>query len=270
MSILQNLNHRILGDDTQNRWVFMHGLMGYLQNWGAITRGLQPRQCLTYDQRGHGLSFQPAIGYSAKQYAQDADELTSALGWDHFTLVGHSMGGRNALHFAAMYPNKVKRLIVEDIGPDAKAGSHLYYEKMLASVPTPFASREAVMNFFKQEWSQFFQPKERIEVLSAFLAANIVEKSNGVWDWRFNKAGIIESVKSGHVMDSWDCVRQLKCPTLWVRGENSKELSQETYEKILETNPLIQGVVIPGAGHWVHSEKTQEFLQALLAFEAQT
>ncbi len=270
MSLQDRFNYRIQGEDTENRWVFMHGLMGYLQNWGAVTRALQPRQTLSYDQRGHGLSFQPETGYAAADYAADGDQLTTDLGWTEFTLVGHSMGGRNALHFASMYPHKVKRLIIEDIGPESRPQAHEYYEKMLASVPTPFSSKEQVQSFFKNEWKNHFQPKEKIEVLAAFLAANIVEKSPGHWDWRFWAPGIIESVREGRRSESWDHIKNLECPTLWIRGQNSQELSQDSFEKILQANPLIQGVVIPGAGHWVHSEKTQEFVQALLAFEAQT
>jgi esterase len=270
MSDQPYFNYRIQGEDSENRWVFMHGLMGYLQNWGAVTRALVPRQTLTYDQRGHGQSFQPKTGYTAQDYASDADQLTRDLGWDQFTLVGHSMGGRNALHFAHLYPEKVKRLIIEDIGPESRPMAHQYYEKMLASVPTPFSSREQVQNFFKNEWKDRFQPKEKIEVLSAFLAANIVEKSPGHWDWRFWPSGIIESVREGRKDESWLQIKNLKCPTLWIRGENSQELSKESFNKILQANSLIQGVVIPEAGHWVHSEKTQAFVQALLAFEAQT
>jgi len=55
-------------------------------------------------------------------------------------------------------------------------------------------------------------------------------------------------------------------PTLLIRGANSTELSPEIYQQMLAANPLIQGVEIPNAGHWVHSDQTEEFLRALRAF----
>jgi pimeloyl-ACP methyl ester carboxylesterase len=55
-------------------------------------------------------------------------------------------------------------------------------------------------------------------------------------------------------------------PTLWVRGAESRELSRENYEKVLATNPLVQGVEIPNAGHWVHADQADLFTQALKDF----
>lgn len=266
MSVLENINYSITGQVDGRRWVFVHGLMGFLNNWQRITANLTNTECcLCYDQRGHGKSFKPESGYSPEDYAKDLNELTDALGWDRFILVGHSMGGRNVLVFASMFPEKVEKLIIEDIGPEANELSYSYYQDLLNAVPTPFPSREAARDFFKNEFPLKVKTKEPPSVLASFLYANLVEK-NGAWDWRFSKEGILQTVRVGRQTNRWDDVVSLKMPTLWIRGANSKELQAEVFQKILSLNPMIQGVEIEGAGHWIHSEKPHEFSQAVKNF----
>ena len=171
---LSNFNYSVLGANESQRVVFIHGLMAFSANWRKIASRLQNDfQCLIYDQRGHGRSFKPENGYSPEVFAEDLNKITDQLGWDSFHLVGHSMGGRNAMVFADMYPQKVRSLTIEDIGPDSDSRSVLYYEKMLNSVPTPFHSKEEMKQFFSTHFEKNFSSKEPISVLSSFLQANI-------------------------------------------------------------------------------------------------
>ncbi len=266
MSILDDINYTITGPENGRRWAFVHGLMGFLNNWQKITNGLSATECcLTYDQRGHGKSFQPATGYTPEDYAQDLKDLTDALGWDRFILVGHSMGGRNVVAFASMFPEKVEKLIVEDIGPESSNTATDYYQKLLDAVPTPFESREAARDFFKIEFPTKVATREPASVLAGFLFANLADKG-GKWDWKFSKQGILETVRVGRLKDRWIDIESLKMPTLWIRGENSRELRPEIYQRILASNQMIRGVEIAGAGHWIHSEKPAEFSQAIKNF----
>jgi esterase len=267
MSILEKINYQVSGQPEGRRWVFVHGLMGFLNNWKRIVTDLSPTECcLTYDQRGHGKSFKPETGYAPEDFAQDLKDLTDALGWERFILVGHSMGGRNVVVFASLFPEKVEKLVVEDIGPESNLNAIEYYQNLLDAVPTPFLNRELAREFFRQEFGSRVKTREPAQVLSSFLYANLEEKENGLWDWRFHKGGILETVRAGRHLDRWGAVQGLRVPTLWVRGGLSQELRAETFHKILSCNPLIQGVEIEGAGHWIHSEKPQEFSQALKNF----
>ena len=123
---LSNFNYSVLGNAESPRVVFIHGLMAFSANWRKIASRLQNDfQCLIYDQRGHGRSFKPDSGYSPEVFAEDLNKITNELGWDSFHLVGHSMGGRNAIVFADLYPQKVTTLTIEDMGPEADSRSHL-------------------------------------------------------------------------------------------------------------------------------------------------
>jgi pimeloyl-ACP methyl ester carboxylesterase len=267
MAYLDNFNHQFYGPENGRKWVFIHGLMGYGQNWRRIISGLEATErCLAYDQRGHGKSFQPDSGYAPEDYANDLKQIVDEIGWDKFILVGHSMGGRNVLAFASMYPEYVEKLIVEDIGPESNPNAYEYYEYLLNLAPTPFASRDEARKYFMEDFVKTAKTREKVEVMAQYFYSNMVEKPDGTVDWRFSKHGIIESVKAGHTQERWEQIRGLEMPTLWIRGEKSQELKPDIYQRILAENPMIKGVEIQGAGHWVHSDQPQAFIETLKSF----
>lgn len=267
MSYLNNFYHHLYGPEDGRRWVFIHGLMGYGANWRKIIAGLEgSERCLTYDQRGHGRSFHPSQGYGPEDYADDLKKIVDELGWDQFVLVGHSMGGRNVINFASRFPERVSHLIVEDIGAEAKPQAHEYYEDLLDMIPAPFVSREQAKHYFAHDFPQNAKTRENVQVMANYFYSNLVEQPDGTIDWRFSKDGVIASVKEGRSDERWHEVQGLKMPTLLVRGERSQELSRESYQKMLGSNPLIKGVEIPEAGHWVHSDQPQAFLHEIKQF----
>jgi pimeloyl-ACP methyl ester carboxylesterase len=241
--------------------------MAFAANWRKIANKLEVKyQCLIYDQRGHGRSMKPETGYSPSDFAEDLYKITEELGWNDFHLVGHSMGGRVAIVFASLYPQKVKTLCIEDMGADVQPESYKYYEKMLNIVPTPFQSKDEMKAFFDHEFLANFTPHEPPSVLMTFLQANIEEKPNGLYDWKFSKQAVIDIVREGHKHDYWLEISSFKMPVLLIRGEKSHVLSAEEFEKMQQVNPLITGLEIKGAGHWVHYEKYEEFTSALDSF----
>jgi len=143
-----------------------------------------------------------------------------------------------------------------------------YYHNMLGGIPTPFASKDAVKEFFANDFRKIFKSKEPPAVLSTFLQANMEEKANGQYDWRFSKNAVFEIVKEGHLKDRWLEVSSFKMPVLLIRGETSHIFSREAYKKMLAINPNIEGVEIAGTGHWIHYEKFEEFVLCFRNFIA--
>ena len=113
-SFLSQFHYSVVGNpENPKKIVFVHGLMAFAANWRKIASRLENDFCcLIYDQRGHGRSFKPETGYSTKDFAMDLNKITSELGWSEFHLVGHSMGGRNAMVFAHLFPEKVKTFVL--------------------------------------------------------------------------------------------------------------------------------------------------------------
>jgi esterase len=267
-SYLAQFNYQLLGPENGRRWVFLHGLMGYALNWRRIATGLQQTErILIYDQRGHGKSWKPLTGYAAEDYAQDLHLILEELGWEKIILVGHSMGGRNALEFAHLFPEKVDRLVIEDIGPEGDPKAVDYYHWLFGLIPTPFDSKLKAKEFFLNEFKSKVQGRsQNPETLGQYLYSNIIDREDGKADWRFSKEAMIASVVQGRAQDRWSELRALPMPTLVIRGENSGELSRQTFEHMVLANPRIEGVEISNAGHWVHSDQPEEFLQAIRKF----
>jgi pimeloyl-ACP methyl ester carboxylesterase len=265
-SYLSQFFYTLSGPENGRKWVFLHGLMGYASNWRKVLSGMASERVLAFDQRGHGRSFKPASGYASEDYADDLFKISEELGWESFILVGHSMGGRNALAFAHKYPHKVQKLVIEDIGPESSPQAIDYYEKLLGAVPTPFSTKLQAKEFFMNEWPSLGVVHENILALGQYLYSNLEDKADGSVDWRFSKQAIMASVVEGRAKDVWHELRSLTMPTLVIRGENSKELSSEVFQRMCVANPGVRGVQILNAGHWVHADQSQEFLRNILEF----
>src|SRR4030067_2259777 len=69
-------------------------------------------EILAYDQRGLGQTSRPDIPYIMVDYADDANALLGAVGWDRSLVIGISFGGMVAQEFALRYPHRVERLVL--------------------------------------------------------------------------------------------------------------------------------------------------------------
>lgn len=234
--------------------------MGFASNWRSVAKAFEADfHILCYDQRGHGKSFQPESGYAPEDYAEDLKKILDELNWSDVVLVGHSMGARNSNHFAYKNGNYLKALVLEDLGPEANEESIEINRKLMARVPTPFASKKLARAHMTEEFKD--NP-----VLGEYLYTNLKELPNSEVDWRFSKQGILESVKMGRTSDRWHEYEALSLPTLLIRGEDSEEFPADIYESMLNRNTNVKGVQIPGARHWVHFDKKDEFIKCLKEF----
>lgn len=255
----------------QRKWVFLHGLMGYSLNWRKIVSGLEPTDlALIYDQRGHGKSWKPATGYAPEDYAEDLYLILQELEWDKIELVGHSMGGRNALLFADRFAEKINHLIIEDIGPESQERATEYYEKLMAAVPTPFPNKKSAKEFFLNEFPKNKWIRGELETIGLYLYSNLVDLPDGTADWRFSKSGILESVALGRAKDHWREFSLLSVPCLVLRGAQSPDLSPEVYQRMIASNPRVVGRQIDNAGHWIHYDQPEEFIRTIKSFVAGT
>ena len=268
MSYLDNFNYSITGSpERAPKLVFLHGVMGFGLNWRTVSKAFDSQfQCLVYDQRGHGRSFHPENGYAPSDYAQDLKLILDELKWEMVNLVGHSMGGRNALEIAHRFPSRVEKLVIEDIGPVMRETAAESLITLLNSVPVPFESKRLAKEFFETKFLEIFKARPDREGIAQFFYANIVEDKQGRAVWRFSEKGVRESILGGRTQDRWSEIESLKMPTLLVRGELSRDLPRDLFDEVLQRNPTIQGVEIKGAGHWVHSDQPEAFIAALRVF----
>ena len=106
--------------------VCVHGYTSSAQAFNALARHLQDRfHILALDVRGHGESEWSATGaYEYTDQAGDLAAFVDRLELPRFALIGTSMGGIIAMTYAADHGDRLNALVINDIGPDAEAGSN--------------------------------------------------------------------------------------------------------------------------------------------------
>jgi pimeloyl-ACP methyl ester carboxylesterase len=93
--------------------VLLHHFGGSARTWdGVVGRLRDEYDCVTPDLRGFGAANEAAGPYTLVQYAEDVDDLVERLGFERYVLVGHSMGGKIALAFAARRPAGLAALVL--------------------------------------------------------------------------------------------------------------------------------------------------------------
>ena len=96
-----------------HRVIALHGWFGSALGWGHLTDYLNTAQ-FTYvfpDLRGYGSRIDEPGEFTMAEAAADAIALADALGWDRFSLVGHSMSGVAIQHVLDQAPHRVRRLV---------------------------------------------------------------------------------------------------------------------------------------------------------------
>ncbi len=97
--------------------VLLHGITSSSETWLPVMSLLaRNHRVIAPDLLGHGDSAKPRGDYSPGAYAAGVRDLLAALGHDHVTIVGHSMGGGVALQYAYQFPERCQRLVLVSSG----------------------------------------------------------------------------------------------------------------------------------------------------------
>jgi pimeloyl-ACP methyl ester carboxylesterase len=100
-----------------------------------------------------------------------------------------------------------------------------------------------------------------------FLMKNIQRKSQNEFEWKININALYDSMPD--ILDGLDPEKFKNgkgikgFPVLFVKGESSNYLSEMDFPLIKTIFPDAEIVTIPGAGHWVHAEQPEEFLEKI-------
>jgi pimeloyl-ACP methyl ester carboxylesterase len=243
--------------------VLLHGFTGHARTWDAFAEAMTDRyRVLALDQRGHGESaWASPNAYGVDDMREDLAAFVSALGLDRFTLLGLSMGGNVAIHFAGGRPPDLAALVIVDIAPEVEpsgAGriqASVRAKDLFESPDEAFAAARAA-NPIPPEAHH----RHRIE-------HNLMLTEDGRWTWRDDCA--LRAPGAVRVRDpevGWRAVANIAVPTLLVRGELSDLVSPKVAERMLGANPNIRMTTVKGAGHSVPLDQPDAFLVACREF----
>jgi len=257
-------------EGTGSPMVIVHGLYGSSDNWINIGKRLAEKHTVyMIDQRNHGRSpF--ANSHTFDDMRNDLAEFFEKHNIEKATLLGHSMGGKTAMWFAADYPEKIEKLVIADIAPKdyllLKEDSQFYLHQniLLAMQEIDFSkikSRNEVGDFLAQKIDD-----ERIRQL---LLKNVAkDKTRHQYKWRINAKVLydyLDEIVSG-VNRNWldDRIPMMSYPVIFIRGMKSKYILPEDEILIKEIYPDATIIDIPEAGHWLHAEQPKLFMRAVM------
>jgi len=244
--------------------VLLHGITGHARVWDHLAERLVPgRRVLALDQRGHGDSDPaPDDDYRVATMADDVAAFAGSLQLDRFALLGHSMGGRIAIQYAAAHAGRLERLIVVDIGPDIALAGLQRVREMMSKSPERIESEEWAVEYIRRG-----NPLQDVDLLRQRVHHGLKRLPDGELTWKYAK-GLRDMMRAGvrDSVDLWEPLGRIPCPTLVVRGAESDILSSEVAKKMAERLPDGRLVEIAGAGHTVPADRPDDFVRHVRAF----
>jgi pimeloyl-ACP methyl ester carboxylesterase len=240
--------------------VFCHGLFGQGRNWTQVAKQLSgDHRTLLVDMPDHGRS----AWTERFDYPGAADLVAGMLSADDpVALVGHSMGGKIAMLVALRHPEVVERLVVVDVSPVTYRHSDEFRAYIDAMQAVDLASLGR-----RSDADEQLRDAVPDEAVRSFLLQNL-RQDQGEWSWQLNLDVIRRDLAS---LGEWpeDRLTDAKPydgPVLWVAGADSRYVREEHAEAMDRWFPANRRVRIKGAGHWVHSEQPEVFVEVLRRF----
>ncbi len=247
------MNHSLLHYQRQGEGpalIIIHGLFGSARNWRSLAKRYADRfDVIAVDLRNHGESFHaPDMSYPTM--ARDLLDLMDALGLEQAHLLGHSMGGKTAMSFAHLWPDRLKRMVVADIAPVAYGHS---YDGIID--PVMALDLERIRS--RRDADEQLRTAIPDDAVRLFLLQSLVQDGEG-WRWQINWPAIrgnIDRITGFPPIDDW-CI---ETPSLFLRGGFSDYLRDEFWPLIQAhfRHPRLETIV--RAGHWLHAEQPDEF-----------
>ncbi|MCZ2837847.1 alpha/beta fold hydrolase [Modestobacter sp. VKM Ac-2985] len=271
------LSARTVGDSGP-RVVFVHGLFGQGRNWTTIAKALAAdgHRVTLLDLPNHGHSpWTDRVDYvdMAEYVAAELAQLGEPV-----TLVGHSMGGKVAMQLALRRPELLRALVVVDIAPTdyPESGGRTEDPDEEASPFAAFITAMQGMDLEELETREDADQALRAAVPStmvrSFLLQSLVRDGVGEgdgWRWRLNLETLARDLGELRRFPDPPPGASYEGPVLWIAGANSTYVLEEDRPRMDELFPTTRLVRVKNAGHWVHSEQPEVFLETVRRFLAQ-
>ena len=261
--------------------VLLHGKNfcgAYWQETAESLRGAGYRVIIP-DQIGFGKSSKPThYQFSFHQLARNTRELLQSLGVKKADIVGHSMGGMQAVRHALMFPTETRTLVLvnplglEDWqarGVPYQAVDH-WYQQELKQTPEQLKAYQ-LENYYPRGWKPEYN--RWLDLNSALLRhpeyPRVAWLQALAYDMIFTQPVVYE-------------LRAVQVPTLLIIGQSDrtaigKQLAGETTRNLLGNYPALgraaakavpnaRLVALGGIGHLPHIEAFPRFIEPLLTF----
>lgn len=244
--------------------LILHGLYGMSDNWMSIARILSSKNEIWLpDLRNHGHSPHNAI-HTYETMSQDIITFIQTNNIYKPILIGHSMGGKVAMTIAKNNPELLAGLCVVDIAPknfEINETQDLHSHRHIID---SLCSLELGKIKNREEADEILSNSLPSAMLRAFLLKNLQRTPNG-FQWLFNLPVLKKYLPqiAGGFDNNWQQTTITGFPVLFAKGEQSDYITNNDYSHIETIFPSAIIKVIPNAGHWLHAQNSDAFIQAL-------
>ena len=234
--------------------VIVPGITSPAITWEWLAEELaRDHRVLVLDVRGRGLSDHPASGFTLPEYAADVAAAIDEAGYERPAVLGHSMGARIAAAFGVLHPDQAGPLVLVD-PPLTGPGRGEYPTSLEAFMDQLEKARagatvDDIREYFPT-WSDEQLPL-RLEVLPTC-----------------DETAVRETWQNFHDEDVFEYLRQLEPPVLFMVGGESPVIPAAAVPEVEQTNPGLEIVSVPGAGHMIPWDNLEVFLTETRRFLA--
>jgi esterase len=250
------LHSNILGKGQP--FIILHGFLGMSDNWKTLGKKFSEQgfEVHLIDQRNHGRSFH-SNEFNYEVLIQDLKEYCEAYHLHDIILLGHSMGGKTAMLFAATYPKMISKLIVADISPRFYPVHHDAILEGLSALDFNKIHTRKEADVVLANYIKDFGIRQ-------FLLKNIYWKEKGALGLRLNLKALINNIEE--IGEALPSTLTFKGDTLFLHGDTSEYIGAEDEALIKLQFPKAKIETISNAGHWLHAENPKEFYDMVMCF----
>jgi pimeloyl-ACP methyl ester carboxylesterase len=245
--------------------VMVHGVNVQLHTWDPVAQLLaNDYRVICVDLRGHGDSEWATEGYRLEYFVSDLVELSDQLHLEPFELVGHSLGARIAVAFAAECPERVMHVVLSDTGPETTRAGALAAVDIVGGAQDirGFRNEDEAIAYFEKahpEWLPEFRTLHLHYQLRLNWAGKLVFKADPDLFW------ILGSVAKRETPILWEAAAKIAVPTLLCVGESSPFFDDELIERTQAGFRNLTVQYFP-TGHYIPRERPVEFVDAVREF----
>ncbi len=241
-------------------FIMLHGIGRSGHSYDHIApHFLDDYRVIAMDLRGHGESdWSPNGSYLVEDFVKDLHALVEQLNLRDIVLTGCSMGGRVVQVYSGMYPGRVKKVIVEDVGPERPEEVTRGLTARIQRELEGWATEEELFASLRRNPTRVSE-----EIHRSWVRYDTKKLPNGRVAWKYDP----NVTKGLGPIELWGYVRTIKAPALYMVGARSNIVPAETQQQLRQL-PNVEVVTIPDAGHYPHEETPEVFVAVVKAFLA--
>ena len=258
--------------------LLIHGGRDHCRNWDWVAEHFaKDYHIIAPDLRGHGDSQWEASGnYTQISYVYDIAQLLQQKNMHDVTVIGHSLGGAIALMYTALFPERVKKLVaIEGMGPSPSLAAKQAeisindrvrswvddMRKLSGRLPRRYDTLDDAFKRMRDENPHLSEEQARHLTLHG---AN--QNEDGTYSWKFDNYVRVFSMSGLPNEQVKKMYGEISCPTLLMRGEESWASDPVADGRTQCFNCPIEYQSFANAGHWVHHDQLDGFVDRVSEF----